>query len=145
VSRSRWLLELARFGVTRQGQLLAKSDQWWTEVDWLIRKRRWAAGVYLGGFVVELLLKAELWPRRAEPRITALLGRSHDLRLLLAHCPRLEEELQRLGGERVRASFDFLGSWSVRIRYNPKQPSADDARDFWRRLAEVREWLRGKF
>jgi hypothetical protein len=138
------LRELAHFAVTRPSQLRDKSHQWFDDVQFLHAHQRWGAAIYLGGFVIECLLKAALWPRRAEPRIDRLLWRSHDLGELLAECRHLKADMRQPRFAEVWAAFQFLGNWTVRIRYNPRLPSAREARDFWERLMEVRQWLLGR-
>jgi hypothetical protein len=144
LAASAWLRELSTFSVTKASQLRTKSDQWHADARFLHDSRRYAASVYLGGFVIELMLKAALWPRRREPRIASLLHRSHDLRQLVEECQAIWAEIQKPPHARVLQSLEFLASWSVRIRYNPKQPSADDSADYRRRVELVRTWLRGK-
>jgi hypothetical protein len=139
-----WLLELSRFAITKPSQLREKSDQWFNEVEFLHEHERWSPLIYLGGFVIECLLKSVLWTRRAEPRAAQLVGRSHDLGQLLAECAALDAEIRKPAFAQVRSAFEFLASWTVRIRYNPKRPSAADARMYWQRLVEVRRWLLGR-
>jgi hypothetical protein len=140
----RWLEELARFAITKPSQLREKSNQWFDDADFLHQHCRWSALIYLGGFVVECSLKSVLWPRRTEPRVGRLLWHSHDLGALLAECAALDWEIQKPQFADVLSSFQFLASWTVRIRYNPKRPSAADARAYWQQLKEVRRWLLGR-
>ena len=144
VRTRRWLRDLSQFSITKASQLREKSNQWFRETEFLFRNERRAAFVYLGGFVIECLLKYALWPQRHRPEIRKLLWGSHDLDKLLAACGALERELSKPPWDGVRESFEFLKSWSVRIRYNPKCPSAHDVRDYRRRLSEVRQWLLGR-
>lgn len=139
-----WLAELGRFSITRAAQLKEKSNQWFDDVQFLHQEARWSAAVYLGGFVIELLLKAALWRRRNEPAIRKLLFSTHELDLLLRHCGDLHAEMNKRGCDAVRSSFSAVTVWSVRIRYNPKRPSAADAGDYLGRIREVRQWLLGK-
>lgn len=143
-SRATWLRELARFQVVRAEQLREKSHQWFDEAGFLHKHQRWAPMIYLGGFVLECLLKSALWPRRYDAAAAELIRRSHDLHRLIARLPQVDALLRRPQFDRVRASFDLVASWTVRIRYNPKRPSSADAIDYWRRLAEVRQWLLGR-
>jgi HEPN domain-containing protein len=131
----------AHFGVTKASQLVTKSDQWFSDVQLLYRNGRYAAALYLGGFVIECLLKAALWNRRFEGRIRSILYGSHDLERLLG----LNAELRQAylaAPARLRESFSELSAWTVRVRYNPRRPSAADAEAFVGRLREVRAWLR---
>ncbi|MGD2110216.1 MAG: hypothetical protein PVI86_12610 [Phycisphaerae bacterium] len=128
----------ARFAVTRPSQLVTKSDQWYDDARFLHRSKRYAAAMYLGGFVVECLLKRALWGRRSEPAVRKLFFASHDLAELLDANKDLASRMQ---ADRTRAYDQFvqLTSWTVRFRYNPRKPHADDARVFMRRLKETRE------
>lgn len=141
---ARWLNELSRFQVSKAEQLREKSNQWFDEVCFLHEHKRRAALVYLGGFVIECMLKSALWQRRHEPAIAVLIGRSHDLHKLLNQLPLIEAKMRTPLADSVRSSFDVLANWTVRIRYNPKRPSPADALDYWGRLKEVRLWLLGE-
>ncbi len=143
-SAGSWLRELACFAITRPSQFREKSSQWFSDVVFLQKHERWSPLIYLGGFVIECLLKSVLWPRRNEPRMRQLLWRSHDLMELLAGCTALDAEIRKPAFAGVWSAFEFLASWTVRIRYNPKRPSTDDARAYWQRLTEVRRWLLGR-
>lgn len=136
-----WLDQLGSFVPRSPGQLKTKSDQWFADARFLLSHHRFAAAVYLGGFVIELLLKAMLWPRRAEPPIGAKIFSTHDLFELLELNRVLERALHSPELKSAYDSFQFLANWTVHVRYNPKSPSAEEARDFWRRLEEVRKWL----
>lgn len=131
-----------RFQIARATQLTTKSDQWYEETLLAQQRERYSLTLYLGGFVIECLLKASLWSRRFEPRVRALLFASHDLAALLATNPALSRGLE--GDLSVHSSFVRLTSWHVRFRYNPKRATREDAGEFLRRLREVRLWLRGK-
>jgi len=131
----------APFQVTKKSQLTTKSDQWFADTEYLHKSKRYAAALYLGGFVIECLLKASLWDRRFDAKVRPLLFRSHDLGELREANTALDVQMQadRL---RVHEQFVRLSSWTVRVRYNPKRVATQDAKDFMRRLKEVREWLR---
>ena len=129
------------FRVRKKTQLTTKSDQWFKDAKYLHEKaKRYDAAVYLGGFVVECLLKAALWARRREKQVEVLLY-SHDLTRLLevnvSLANRLRAEPQDLYQQFVR-----VANWNVGIRYNPAAIQKADADDFMRRLKEVQEWLR---
>lgn len=140
---ARWLTELSAFSVEKASQLRAKSDQWFADTEFLFKSKRWASCVYLGGFVIELLLKSELWAQRNDPVIRKLLYSSHDLDQLRLACRRIDAKLSSPLENQIGSRFESLASWSVRIRYNPKIPSAGDAKFFMIRLKEVRKWLIG--
>ncbi len=93
--KDRWLSELARFAITKPSQLRDKSHQWFSDVQFLHEHERWSPLIYLGGFVIECLLKSVLWPRRTEPPVGQLLWRSHDLGELLAECAALDAAIRK--------------------------------------------------
>ncbi|HOW18227.1 MAG TPA: HEPN domain-containing protein [Phycisphaerae bacterium] len=131
-----------RFSLTKKSQLTTKSDQWFDDARFLHQSARYAAALYLGGFVIECLLKAALWERRQEPDVRRLLY-SHELDDLLAALPVLAREMERdpVG---VQEEFVQICNWNVRIRYNPLRVDKRDCDDFVRRLTEVRTWLRDR-
>ena len=84
------------------------------DVEFLYRNGRYAAALYLGGFVVECLLKAALWRRRFEARMRSLLFRSHDLGELLDASVPLPEALSR-ETQGLTDGFRVLAGWSVQM------------------------------
>lgn len=133
----------APFCIQRKNQLIAKSDQWFNDVGYLYKGERFSASIYLGGFVVECLLKAALWPRRFEEAIRRLLYASHDLTDLLEANPTLAQSLRNDNTGNYEL-FVRLSNWNVRVRYNPTRIGKQDADKFMRQLTEIRRWLRGK-
>lgn len=112
--------------------------------------------IYLGGFVVECLLKAKLleefaWLQSASsaenrPKddryLWSLCYRSHDLDAILDKLP---EIVQRLSSMEQRGSNRLLQSlksicarWTVYARYSPYSADIDDARKF---LDDIKELL----
>lgn len=132
----------SRFGVTKRTQLITKSDQWFDDTQFVYRAERLSAALYLGGFVLECLLKAALWERRTEDRVRNLLF-SHDLSGLLEANTDLASTMRADPLGRYE-QFVKLSSWTVRFRYNPKRIDPEDARIFLDRLKEVRAWLRSR-
>jgi HEPN domain-containing protein len=109
----------------------------------LFESKRYAASMYLGGFVIECLLKSALWNRREEPAIHTLIFKSHDLEKLLVSNKWLESKMQD-GASDVHDRFVNLTGWTVRFRYNPARPTFEDATMFMKSLKEVRAWLRSQ-
>lgn len=131
------------FTVTKSSQLKTKSDQWYDDCRFLFQSQRYAASLYLGGFVVECLLKCSLWVRRNEPVIRILLFTSHDLEGLLLANQGLDKQM-RADASDVHERFVKLTGWTVRFRYNPARPTFEDATQFMKNLQEVRAWLRSQ-
>ena len=130
----------AKFDVTKKTQLTTTSNQLYDDTKFLYKEgQRYAAALYLGGFVIECLLKAALWKRRQEKPIRRLLF-THDLHKLLEMNTSLAKAL-RADRQGLYQQFVRLSTWNVRFRYNPKNIPKSDADDFMRRLKEVRQWL----
>lgn len=145
MGKANWLTRLGReYTPKRPTQLREKSHQWFEEVRFLSKHDRRAAAVYLGGFVIELLLKSLLWHRRSEPKVGVLLHRLHDLEELLLTATDVSRQLASPANTEVRLGFQRLASWSVRVRYNPAIPSKRELVEFVHDLREVRTWLLGR-
>jgi len=116
--------------------------------------------MYLAGFVIECLLKAQLlekhpWLQSAsspegrtprEQRLWSLLYRSHNLDEILDYLPsvrkRVAQEEQRGVRELTRALNTVCAEWTVFARYSPHSADIDDARDFLDQVKELRRCLR---
>lgn len=73
----------APFQITKKSRLTTKSDQWLDDSEYLWKSKRYAAALYLGGFVIEGLLEAGLCDRRFQPQI-----RCCSIRTISVHCGR---------------------------------------------------------
>ena len=115
--------------------------------------------MYMGGFVIECLLKALLLERHpnlqaavdpaglSEPdREVHRLLYSHDLDEMLAFLPEVRPRLESVGGERGRSPWpafrDVCAEWTVYARYSAIQAPISEARRFLGTVDEVKEWLR---
>src|SRR2546423_1022905 len=123
----------------KPSQLRTVAERRFADADALRRTRQNAranAVMYLGGFVLECLLKARMletygWLQSrgpttaAEARLRSLCYRSHDLAGILASLPDLsrqlaEEDLRRGGRARLLPMLDMLcAEWTVHARYSP--------------------------
>jgi len=115
--------------------------------------------MYLGGFVVECLLKANLleehpWlqnagspsgHRESDRALWFLCYRWHDLDGILARLPRLTERLASAGQRGQTRMLQSLKSicaqWTIQARYSPQMTTVQDADKFISRIEEVRPWL----
>jgi len=105
--------------------------------------------IYLGGFVIECLLKAMLvdkfrWlqsssypAKRSEDdkRIWWLCHRSHDLEAILSYLPEVREKLSRSeqrGAPRLSQSLKSVCEWTIFARYSPATADVDDPDSFLR-------------
>lgn len=146
----------------RPTQLRTVANRRFDDADALRRtgqNARANGAMYLGGFVVECLLKARLLERfrwlqsagspqgrsRPDQRLWSLCYRSHDLDEILAELPAVTERLARLGqrdSSRLLQSFKSIcAQWSIYARYSPYNADIDDARTFLDQIEELRPWL----
>ena len=115
---------------------------------------------YMGGFVIECLLKALLLARhpnlqvpvdpatlsRSDREAFRLLYVSHELDAMLGFLPEVETKLKVLRGADGRAVWERFRTvceqWTVYARYSPKLAKRDDAQAFLQTIREVKQWLR---
>jgi len=116
--------------------------------------------MYLGGFVMECLLKAQLlaeypWLETAgspegrsrnDRHLWSLCYRSHDLDEILAKLPKILERLSRVeqgGSNRLVQSLKGICSrWTIYARYSPHTADIHEARVFLEQVRELKQWLR---
>lgn len=110
--------------------------------------------MYLGGFVIECLLKAKLlekhkWlqgspgdlSKRSKPEreLYSLCYQKHDLDGLLAHLPHVTQVLSSRG--LLKSLKDICGSWTVFARYSPRATTSENAKAFLADIKELKKWL----
>jgi hypothetical protein len=123
------------------------------------RNARANGAIYLGGFVIECLLKAKLLERFAwlqsaaspdgrskkEQHLWSLCYRSHDLDEILARLPEIEVRLssrEQRGSTRLAQSLKKIcAQWTIYARYSPYNADIDDARTFLDQIEELKPWL----
>ncbi len=116
--------------------------------------------MYLGGFVIECLLKAKLlekfaWLQSArspegrskgDRHLWSLCYRSHDLDAILAKLPEVERRvsgMEQRGSKRLSQSLKSVcASWTVYARYSPYSADIDEAEAFLDQIKELMPWLR---
>jgi len=116
--------------------------------------------MYLGGFVIECLLKARLmetfgWLQnasfphgrsRTHQYLWSLCYRSHDLDAILAKLPELQQRLSQLGQRESNRILQSLKSicahWTIFARYSPYGADITEARQFLAQIKELKTWLR---
>jgi hypothetical protein len=124
------------------------------------RNARANGAMYLGGFVVECLLKAQLLERfpwlqstgspdslgRTQQRLWSLCYRSHDLDEILGRLPEVTRRLaaleQRGHSRLLQGLKSVCGQWTVFARYSPRSATMAEASAFLDRIQEPRQWLR---
>ncbi len=114
--------------------------------------------IYLGGFLLECLLKARLleehpWlqaplsPEASadEQRLWSLCYRSHELDRILEHLPETRQRLRDLEVREGRGALRRLQSlctqWTIQARYSPRSATMAEARKFLGTVKELKEWL----
>ncbi len=115
--------------------------------------------MYLGGFVIECLLKAKLLERfgwlqstgspqgrsKANQRLWSLCYRAHDLDEIVDKLPEVIEMLNRVEGRQsnrlVQSLKSICGQWTIFARYSPYTADIDDARTFLDQVRELKSWL----
>ncbi len=132
------------------------------DARWLLKSghnARMNGAMYMGGFVIECLLKALLLERHPNLQVAvdpALLSApdrdvhrllySHDLDEMLAFLPEVRVRLESVANAKGHSpwrSFNALcAEWSVHARYSTSQAAPAEARRFLNTIHEVKEWLR---
>lgn len=97
--------------------------------------KRYTGAVYLGGYVLECLLKAAICTVQGTVRLPAKYL-THELNELLdatGYRSTLPREIAR--------KFADVTFWNVRLRYQGKRYNADEARRFLKNIEEIRQWI----
>ncbi len=97
--------------------------------------KRYTGAVYLGGYVIECLLKAAICVEQRTERLPAKY-RTHELETLLeatGYRPTMTPE--------IASKFRILIGWNVMLRYQGRQYKAQDARTFLANIEVIRQWL----
>jgi hypothetical protein len=115
--------------------------------------------LYLCGFVVEILLKAQLLrtyeqtaKRRggdvpaAEREIWNLIWRSHDLGSMLQKLPHLHAALRKASERRENPMYLYLkqvcARWDIQLRYSPLSTTMSEAQEVLDRVRVLKEVLK---
>ena len=146
----------------RPTQLRTVAGRRFGDADALRRTRKNAranGAMYLGGFVIECLLKAKLLEKRRwlqaarspvglskdDAHLWSLCYRWHDLDAILARLPEVSERLLRgeqRGSNRLLQSLKSIcAGWTVYARYSPRSADIDDAESFLDQIKELMPWL----
>ena len=108
--------------------------------------------MYLGGFVLECLLKANLletytWLQNRSPTSASesvlwnLCYLKHDLASILAKLPALRRQLAEYDPNLLLTLEALCAIWTVHARYSPHQATMKDAADFLNQIKEIRRCL----
>jgi len=146
----------------KPSQLLTVAQRRLDDAEWLRKSGQNAranAVFYLGGFVVECLLKAKMLERYrfmqhvGSPRdlsdqdreVWNLIYRSHDLEEMLERLPEMRQRMmeadRREGTQRVEALSTVCEQWTIFARYSPKMQTMAEAEVFLDEVRRVKRWL----
>jgi len=106
----------------------------------LLKVKRYGGAVYLGGYVIECLLKAAVCDHLGSNQLPGQYA-MHNLELLLLTAG-LQGELK--ASAKLLSAFNLILNWSVNLRYKGTFINAEAARKFIQAVTEVREWLLSK-
>ena len=141
----------------RPPQMRTVADRRFADAECLRKtgqNQRANGAMYLGGFVIECLLKAKLlekhkWLQSApgdlrkrsedERALHALCYRQHDLDGLLVRLPNVTQMLARRG--LLKTLQEICGSWTVFARYSPRNTTIAHAKMFLADIRELKKWL----
>jgi len=116
--------------------------------------------MYLGGYVIECLLKARLLEKCPQLQSAGSPGelkgsdryrwslcyRRHDLDELLNQLPeitvRLASRQQRATQALLQSLRQIAAQWTVFARYSPQSATTAEANQFLARVKELKTWLR---
>lgn len=107
----------------------------------LLRMKRWGGAIYLGGYVIECLLKARLLKRRGASDLPREYWH-HDL-LRLMDVSGVAWEIRLPQNSAIQDQMLLItASWDVTMRYGSTQfRNRHDARNFLEAVQKVRRWL----
>ena len=146
----------------RPGQMRTVADRRFGDAEALRKTKsnaRANGAMYLGGFVVEILLKAKLvekftWLQSTgskeglsgrDKRLWRLCYQRHALDEILAQLPetmdRLSSAEQQPGNRLTQNLKNVCAKWTIFARYSPHSASITDADDFLNRIKELKPWL----
>jgi HEPN domain-containing protein len=103
----------------------------------LLKSKRYSGAVYLGGYVIECMLKVAICDYLGVSHLPGQYA-VHNLELLLS-ASGLQKELK--ASLILTEQFDVILKWTVSIRYRGAVIQTEEARKFMKAVLEVREWL----
>jgi len=143
----------------RPDQARTVADRRFDDADYLrkSKKNKHANGaMYVGGFVLECLLKAKLleehsWLQsplgnlskrtKREQALHSLCYQKHDLAGILERLS--HRALQRVvSAGLLKVLKELCGTWTIYARYSPKQATMQEASSFLKQVRELKKWLR---
>jgi len=146
----------------KASQLRSVAERHFKDAQFLLSsgKNEHANGaIYMGGFVLECLLKAKLLEKYSwlgqkanlntrnlnEQVLYGLCYRSHDLEAILTHLPEVlarRAKGRKPGGRLDNSLIKLCSEWTLFARHSSLKADIQEARDFVTRVEEVKAWLR---
>ena len=123
--------------VERKTVLIQVANERLRDARVLLKQKRYNGAVYLGGYVIECLLKAAICVHLNCDNLPTIY-RLHDLVELLDHSGLL---LPLRLDQKVSRSFLVVKDWGVAIRYYGRHFQSQEAERFLVAVKEVREWM----
>lgn len=144
------------------GQLRSVADRRYDDAICLLesgQNARATGAIYMGGFVIECLLKAlllERYPHLQKPVGPAKLAKrdrdvveqlyGHELDEMLEFLPEVKRKLPFITGETGKPLSprfrNVCAEWTVYARYSTKLAARNEADEFMETIREVKEWLK---
>jgi len=121
----------------RRSVLLQVANERLKDSTILLKQKRYNGAIYLGGYVIECLLKAAICVHLNRDILPATY-RIHELTNLLSFAgllPFLQTE------RRISRRFTTVATWNVAIRYYGRKFNPQEAKRFLDAVKEVREWI----
>ena len=129
--------KLASRSLLRNSLLLHVANERLKDAIILLKQKRYNGAIYLGGYVIECLLKAAICVHLNRDNLPAIY-RIHELIDLLSFAgllPLLQTE------RRIFQRFTTVATWNVTIRYYGRKFNPQEAKRFLGAVKEVREWI----
>ena len=120
-------------GLERQSVLVHVADRRRGDASVLLQKKRYDGALYLGGYVVECMLKAAICQWIGEERLPERYM-THDLNWL-------REQAALMPPSRLHKQWEHVTRWDVAVRYSSQPVSAESARQFINAMEVIRRWL----
>ncbi|MBI1928757.1 HEPN domain-containing protein [Candidatus Poribacteria bacterium] len=121
----------------RKTILLQVANERLKDAQALLGKKRYNGAIYLGGYVMECLLKAAICVHLSVEKLPAVYH-THEL-LGLMNATGLLPFLK--ADAFLYQQFTTVRTWNVTIRYYSRKFDAQEARKFLDALKEVRQWI----
>ncbi|MCH8290992.1 HEPN domain-containing protein [Candidatus Poribacteria bacterium] len=121
----------------RKTVLLHIANERLRDANVLLKQKRYNGAVYLGGYVIECMLKAAICVYLSRNDLPAIY-QIHDLDELMDSSGLLPSlQIDR----KMSSHFLTIEGWCVGIRYLGKRFKASEAKHFLDAVKEIRQWI----